>query len=132
MRRTGVRTLQTEYRDSEGRLVAKSTVTGNENPRFTCYAYDELGRLRYVIPPIVHEQIKGLQMSITPASASYKKYWYYYEYDRYGRTVVASKPGKADEYFVYDKQGRMVPARTAICALRTPGFTTSTIRRTGC
>ena len=104
----GVRTLQTEYRDSEGRLVAKSTVTGNENPRFTCYAYDELGRLRYVIPPIVHEQIKGLQMSITPASASYKKYWYYYEYDRYGRTVVASKPGKADEYFVYDKQGRMV------------------------
>lgn len=96
-----------EYRDAENKILAKETVTGSGESRFTYYAYDGLGRLRYVIPPYVHNQVAGSAIILFP-DGEYGKYWYYYDYDKYGRLRRVSVPGKAAEYFVYDKRGRTV------------------------
>lgn len=110
-----------EYKDKLGRLVIKayglttkpSTQTVPTDYAYTCYVYDDLGRLRCVMPP---EAIKptgvgvsgGYQFSWSLDQQKLDNLCYQNFYDERGRLVERKIPGKAVEYFVYDKRDRQV------------------------
>lgn len=95
-----------EYKDIAGKVVLKKQKKGTTYLE-TAYVYDDFGRVRWVIPP------QAFTAGITTASGTtftniLKELCYNYFYDKRGRLVERTIPGKAVEYFVYDKYDRMV------------------------
>jgi len=93
------------------------------NWAYTVYIYDDLGRLRYVLPPEAAKA--GLSNTETVPHGSYTDnnftfsfpnitqavsdgLCYKYAYDERSHLVEKKLPGKAVEYFVYDKRDRQV------------------------
>ncbi len=99
------RPLTTEYKDSEGRLVAKRMEYDKNDIRTTYFVYDEMGRERYVIPHIQAEQMNSNR---DYAYNELSKYCYYTEYDEFNNVVKKYVPGAEEELSVYDKRGRLV------------------------
>jgi RHS repeat-associated protein len=99
-----------EYKDKEGRIILKRTWgvssvgitpgTASNQKHDTYYVYDQYGNLTFVIPPKV-------DTSVSPASVL-DDLCYQYKYDYKNRLVEKKVPGKAWEFIVYDKAGRMV------------------------
>ncbi|WP_118976580.1 DUF6443 domain-containing protein [Taibaiella koreensis] len=105
-----------EYKDKAGRIVLKKSFafdnhqppTAHNGYACTYYVYDDMQRLRYVIPPLAIDQRteSGNTWSITTAVAT--GLCYSYVYDGRGRMVEKKIPGKEVEYYVYDKRDRPV------------------------
>jgi RHS repeat-associated protein len=70
----------------------------------TYNVYDDLGQLRYTIPPAATALISGGTLT----QAQIDNLCYQYSYDAKGQLVRRKLPGKAQELFVYDKMGRVV------------------------
>lgn len=70
----------------------------------TYYVYDNLGRLRYTIPPKATDLIAGGTLS----QAILDDLCYQYKYDANGLVIESKDPGKAIEEYVYDKRNRLV------------------------
>jgi len=103
-----------EYTDSFGRLVAKETkIISTGERRITYYVYDDLGRQRYIIPPIAAASIIGAGPYTIENNDWLKKYCYYTEYDNKGRPVVQYVPGAGYSYTVYDKRDRVAMTQQA-------------------
>lgn len=117
-----------ECRDKQGRTVIKAAqylpgpfsgypdiITPSEYA-YTCYVYDDLGRLRFAIPP----KAMIASYSANPSPNGNRTYtWslvanavehlcYKYIYDHRSRLVEKKIPGKEPEYYVYDKRDRQV------------------------
>ena len=76
----------------------------------TYYVYDDLGNLRYVIPPLSYSNLADARSSET---FNIETDWirdlcYYYEYDNKNRLILKKLPGKEIEYFIYDNRNRLV------------------------
>lgn len=91
------------YINSDGQTVAKE-VRANGEKRFTYYVYDDMGRQRYVIPPIQNTQITTTGRKLL---STLRRYSYYTEYDDYGRVTKQYVPGTEPVYSLYDKCGRL-------------------------
>lgn len=89
------RTIQEQWPDVDGRKVV------------TCFVYDDLNNLRYVLPPeFIYQYSQGI-----PSGQLQKlidKYAYIYQYDGRGRLVEKKLPGIEPKYMVYDKLDRLV------------------------
>jgi len=95
-----------EYKDIAGRTVLKKQKNGTSYLQ-TAYIYDDFGRLRYVLTPEAYNH--GITTALgTGMSSLLGGYCYKYFYDNKGRMVERTVPGKAVEYFVYDKYDRVV------------------------
>ncbi len=86
------------------------TIVQNNSGLFTYYAYDDLGNLRYVIPPLSYNNLVSASNSET---FNLETDWisdlcYYYEYDNKNRLILKKLPGKEIEYFIYDNRNRLV------------------------
>ncbi|MDG1279378.1 MAG: DUF6443 domain-containing protein, partial [Algoriphagus sp.] len=109
--------LVIEYKDKLGRLILKKVqlagTPGVDHTGWmsTYYVYDQLGRLRVVMPPKATELILGGQSS-TLASIRDGLY-YLYSYDERGRMITKKLPDKGTEEMVYDLQDRLVAWRDA-------------------
>ncbi|WP_333624252.1 DUF6443 domain-containing protein [Sphingobacterium siyangense] len=126
-----------EVTDKLGRIVARRqlsqistapmyTVAPKEmfpiNYTYTFYVYDDLGRLRYVLPPgatIPQVDVSSNTVNNITTTTYYYTWslpnlenpdglYYSYRYDGRGRLVERKIPGKAVEYMVYDSRDRMV------------------------
>lgn len=109
-----------EMKDKQGHVVLKlanmtQNVWGYTKPAdyaYTCYVYDDLGRLRCVIPPLAAKPIpNGALGSVTwptLTQAQMDGLCYSYVYDDRSRLVEKKIPGKVVEYFIYDKRDRQV------------------------
>lgn len=71
----------------------------------TYYVYNDYGQLAFVLPP------NTLHKTITDDLLN--DLCYQYRYDARGRQVEKKLPGKGWEYFVYDKQDRIVAVQDA-------------------
>ena len=96
----------TEYKNGEGKTVLIRQNDGTQNVD-TYYVYDEYGQLVYVIPP------KAAVSTVIDAT-SLNSMCYQYRYDDFGRLVEKKAPGKGWQYFVYDKQDRLVLSQDAL------------------
>ncbi|WP_270487158.1 RHS repeat domain-containing protein [Butyricimonas synergistica] len=88
------------FTDAQGRLIERVAYLEGEALR-TSNVYDDLGRLRYVLPP--EANARG---ALT--SGVLEQYAYYYGYDGFGRQVVKRLPGCDPVYMVYDNRDRLV------------------------
>jgi RHS repeat-associated protein len=94
-----------EYTDKIGRKILKR-VAGNYD---TYYVYDDIGNLRYVLPPLAAD---GLSTNTTGFSESAGSvlylFAYIYHYDGRKRLVEKKLPGTSWTYMVYDMADRLI------------------------
>jgi RHS repeat-associated protein len=102
-----------EYKDKEGKVILKKVQAGNSvtadytgftNFLSTYYVYDDLGNLRFVIPPLAVKNINGGAVSATIADGL----CFRYEYDGNNRMIAKKVPGAGWVYMIYDVRDRLV------------------------
>jgi len=105
-----------EYKDKEGRVILKKVqlenadVTAHTGWLCTYYVYDDLGRLRFVIPPKATEIaiVAGNILSTTAHELCFR-----YEYDQKARMIIKKVPGAGEVKMVYDHRDRLVMTQDA-------------------
>ncbi len=91
------------FQDVMGRTVLIRQGTDHD----TYYLYDDLGRLRYTLPPAVSQHLSS-SSSFTDTDSLLRQFAYIYHYDKRGHVIRKHIPGAEDVYTVYDKAGRLV------------------------
>jgi RHS repeat-associated protein len=106
-----------QYKDSRGLVVLKRAyeTTGVLN---TYYIYDDLGLLRFVIPPATTISLDGSSNSIISASER-DLFCYVYKYDARLRMVQKKLPGADSVLMVYDKRDRLVATQDGVQRAKT-------------
>lgn len=102
-----------EYKDFEGRVVLKRIWENDTRSLSTYYIYDDLGNLRYVLPPAVNENGQSLISSFKESDAVFLQFIYGYHYDGRNRLVEKKIPGKGWEYLIYNKLDQVVLTQDA-------------------
>jgi len=76
----------------------------------TYYVYDDLGNLRFVIPPKAVDwlSVNGWAFAVSGGDQVASELCFRYEYDERGRMVVKKVPGKSEDWMVYDVRDRQV------------------------
>lgn len=103
-----------EYKDKEGLVLLKkvqvgtiaSDYTGYTGFLCTYYVYDDLKRLRFVMPPKAVAQLIGNGWQFT--NDIINELCFRYEYDKRGRMTAKKVPGADWVYMVYDVRDRLV------------------------
>ncbi len=90
--------IQYSFVDKLGQLILHRQMNGDERID-TYYVYDNLGRLRYVLPPMINGDVKQANLNL---------YAYSYKYDEYGRCIEKKMPGCDPVYMVYDRRDHLV------------------------
>ena len=69
----------------------------------TYYVYDNMGNLRYILPPLASEILQNESIGeITDSHQAIVKYGYIYKYDHRNRLIEEKSPGMEPVYYVYD------------------------------
>jgi RHS repeat-associated protein len=101
-----------EFRDKDGKIILKkfqrvnSPGSGHIGWLCTYYIYDDLGNLRYVLPPKCVELLL-VAGNWTISSALRDELCFYSGYDNRNRMNVKKVPGVGEVYFVYDSRDRL-------------------------
>jgi RHS repeat-associated protein len=114
-----------EYKDKEGNVVLKKvqlsatadTTHAHINWLCTYYVYDNLNRLRVVIPPLAVEKITG---TWTLSTSLANELCFQYQYDNRDRMIVKRVPGMGPLYMVYDTRDRLVFTQDSIQRAKSP------------
>ncbi|MCF6407315.1 DUF6443 domain-containing protein [Chitinophaga filiformis] len=112
-----------EYKDKQGQVVLKKVqISGNPGTGHigwlcTYYVYDDLGNLRFVIPPLAVDAIKG---SWTISTAVADELCFQYQYDGRQRMVVKKVPGAGRVFMVYDVRDRLVFTQDSVQRTKSP------------
>lgn len=96
--------LTIEYKNQEGRVILKKVHRSQSASMQTYYLYDELGNLRFVIPPKGVDQLGG-EWSF---GAGAWQYMFQYDYDQKQRLVIKKVPDAGEVHLVYDKLDRVI------------------------
>ncbi|SDF63022.1 DUF6443 domain-containing protein [Chitinophaga filiformis] len=112
-----------EYKDKQGLVILKKVqiVNGPGTAHIgwlcTYYIYDDLGSLRFVIPPLAVDAIKG---SWTISTAIADELCFQYQYDARQRLVVKKVPGAGRVFMVYDVRDRLVFTQDSVQRTKSP------------
>lgn len=104
--------LTVTYTDTRGNIilskqqVASTPSTGHAGWLCTYYIYDELDRLRFILPPKAIGLITTNWRLDNPSIIS--ELCYSYDYDDRGRMINKTLPGAGRTSLVYDERGRIV------------------------
>ncbi|MBB5621512.1 RHS repeat-associated protein [Pedobacter cryoconitis] len=102
-----------EYKDFEGRVVLKRIWESDTRSLSTYYVYDDLGNLRYVLPPAVNANGQNELSSFKESDTAFLQFIYGYHYDGWNRVIEKKIPGKGWEYLVYNKLDQVVLTQDA-------------------
>jgi len=102
-----------EYKDFDDHVVLKRVWETDTKSLSTYYLYDDLGNLRYVLPPAVNENGSNIN-SFTESDAAFKNFIYGYHYDGRKRLVEKQIPGKGWEYLVYNTLDQVVLSQDSV------------------
>ncbi|WP_142686752.1 DUF6443 domain-containing protein [Chitinophaga polysaccharea] len=103
-----------EYKDKEGRVILKkvqlSSTPGSAHMGWLCtyYVYDDLGNLRFVIPP---KAVEAIISNWTISTAVAAELCFIYRYDGRNRMIVKKVPGADSTEMVYDVRDRLAFSR---------------------
>ncbi|MDD2963566.1 MAG: DUF6443 domain-containing protein [Bacteroidales bacterium] len=93
------------YYNQNGLLVMKSA-HANAGELFTYYVYDQMNRLRMVIPPKAVQEMNDNGYTSTAQLTS--ELVFTFKYDAQGRLIEKKVPGKQAEYMVYNRMNQLV------------------------
>jgi RHS repeat-associated protein len=99
-----------EFKDKEGRVVLKQAEQGGGKFLSTCYVYDDMGNLRYVLPPQAVALLRANKRAVTAAVMDYA---FCYQYDHRQRLIIKKVPGAGEVHYVYDKLDRVALSQDA-------------------
>ncbi|BAU55619.1 DUF6443 domain-containing protein [Mucilaginibacter gotjawali] len=102
-----------EYKDIDGRIVLKRAYNYKNNSvemLSTYYVYDDLGKLSFVLPPVITAADSALAISQTKLN----NLGYQYQYDGKNRLVGKKIPGKGWEYTVYNRMDQPVATQDSL------------------
>ncbi|MBB6236402.1 RHS repeat-associated protein [Pedobacter sp. AK013] len=102
-----------EFKDFEGRVVLKRVWETDSKSLSTYYVYDDLGNLRYVLPPAVNENGQATLNSFDESQTVFDQFIYGYRYDGRKRLVEKKIPGKGWEFMVYNKLDQVTHTQDA-------------------
>jgi hypothetical protein len=105
----------TIYEYTNGReqlLLIRRVLSASENAD-TYYVYNEYNNLAFIIPPKASDAIKNLPAGTPVPDEILNTLCYQYRYDGKDRLMEKKLPNKGWEYFVYDKQDRLVLTQDA-------------------
>ncbi|RZM26427.1 MAG: RHS repeat-associated core domain-containing protein [Pedobacter sp.] len=91
----------TQFTNALGQMVMTRKQNGTQPSLDTYYVYNEWRQQVLVIPPLA-----SASTALTPSVI--EALCYQYRYDAWGRLAEKKLPGKGWEYFVYDKQDRLI------------------------
>jgi len=97
-----------EYKNFDGHVVLKRVWETDTKSLSTYYVYDDLGNLRYVLPPAVNDNGPSPISSFTESDAVFKSFIYGYHYDGKKRLVERKMPGKEWEKMVYNAMDQVI------------------------
>jgi len=106
-----------EYKDMDGRTIlikeqVDSTADeGNKGWACTYYVYDDLDRLRFIIPPKAVDVFLRIY-TITPAIAA--ELCVIYRYDDRGRVIMYKQPASDSVELIYSPQNKVIASRTGL------------------
>ena len=106
------------YTDNEGRTVLERRIhtdTKGTEHLDTYYVYDDLNRLRYVLPPQAEEIFRQAGETRSGSDKGIADYAYVYRYDGNGNCISKKMPGSEEVEMVYDKARRRVLSRDGKC-----------------
>jgi len=109
-----------EFKDFEGRVVLKRIWETDAKSLSTYYVYDDLGNLRYVMPPAVNENGQAVLNSFDETQTVFDQFIYGYRYDGRKRLVEKKIPGKGWEFMVYNKLDQVVLSQDAVQRGKSP------------
>ncbi|MCS4165184.1 RHS repeat-associated core domain-containing protein [Sphingobacterium sp. BIGb0116] len=98
--------------NSEGNPVFEASLIVR-NPKIyakTYYIYDELGQLRYILPPKAVEAMEAASGIVSQAIID--ELCFSYNYDAKGRQFAMHKPGEGRTELIYNKQGQVIMRRS--------------------
>ncbi|HEU4609364.1 MAG TPA: hypothetical protein VFS31_14705, partial [Chitinophagaceae bacterium] len=118
-----------EYKDKEGQVILKKVQVGSiaadysGHGGFLCtyYVYDDLNRLRFVIPP---KAVQAINSTWSLPADVVNELCFRYEYDERGRMIAKKVPGAGWAYMVYDKRDRLVFTQDANMRVKNQWLTT--------
>lgn len=88
-----------EFKDKQGTILLTRQIDNNIK-HDTYYVYDDLGNLRYVLPP-------ELSAKASLSADDLKKYAYIYQYDEHHCCITKQLPGEVCIYYIYDNANRI-------------------------
>jgi RHS repeat-associated protein len=98
------------YTDKRGRAILRKTQAvsspGNGHMGWLCtyYVYDDLGNLRFVLPP---KAVTAIMSNWVVSSAIAAELCFIYHYDGRGRVIVKKMPGADSTEMIYDVRDRL-------------------------
>ncbi|ACU64500.1 DUF6443 domain-containing protein [Chitinophaga pinensis] len=111
------------YTDKDDKVILKKVQIGNAPATgyygwlCTYNVYDDLGNLRYVIPPLGVEAIKSNWILTAAVDTGL---CFQYQYDTRQRVIMKRTPGSGRTLMVYDKRDRLVFTQDSIQRAKSP------------
>jgi len=99
-----------EYKDFFERVVLKRVWKSETEALNTYYIYDDLGNLRYVLPPA----FTAMDFTEEPTDHAFQNYIYAYKYDERKRVTEKKIPGKGWQWIVYNDNDLAVLTQDAV------------------
>jgi RHS repeat-associated protein len=99
------------FTDGDGKTIVVKQQFDAVSYLQTYYIYDDFGRIKYIVSPKGVNELRTNGWSLT---SILDQYVHQFVYDALGRLVEKKVPGKAWEYYVYDKYNRLVLTQDAI------------------
>ena len=110
-----------EYKDRLGRVVAKSQELTEGVFAITLYLYDDLNRLRVIIPPQAYQSVSTMQ-NFTESSSVFLEGMFAYQYDTRSRISQKHTPGGGWTRYIYDKNDKIVLENDDRDAAQNPNY----------
>jgi len=112
---------------SSGAVIAIKNQTTASNYKETYYIYDDLNKLKYILPP---SPLLPEGNSYVTTQAVLNQYAYQFRYDNKGRVVQKKTPGQSWTWYAYDQLDRVCWCRMVTCRRLINGRLSNTMRKT--
>lgn len=102
-----------EFTDREGRTIERWQIAPNGTTLKSAFIFDDVGRLRYIIPPKAYNLANIFNETNTPNTDYFKEGVYAFRYDERGRVVEKHVPSGGWSYTVYNELDQVVITQNA-------------------
>ncbi len=92
-----------EFIDKEGRTIETWQISTTGSILKTAYIYDDVSRLRYIIPPKAYDLANTFDETTLPNTSYFNEGVYAFRYDERGRVVEKHTPSGGWHYTVYNE-----------------------------